>query len=613
MADNYMNSNNSQDELFKPVDVDKPNYIKVIGVGGGGGNAVNHMMEEGIQGVDFVLCNTDHQALLKSKVKTTVHLGKRELGAGNDPNIGREAAEMSREELEALMDDNTKMLFVTAGMGGGTGTGAAPVVAKMAKEKGILTVGIVTMPMEREGRRRKLQALAGIDELKKCVDTLILISTDKLRDQYGNMKLSEAFKKADDVLATAARGIAEIITVPGYVNVDFEDVKTVMKDSGKAIMGSGTAEGENRAEKAIKDAIHSPLLNDSNIEGAKNILLYITSGTNEVSLDEVDEILEIAQNACGNNSDVIWGNGTDESLGEALSVTLIATGFNHDAKPYSSVLAEKQAPDTPAQPKKVYDLSGKIKEDESPTPSKPASLAVGTIAATEVETIYPKKEQHEEKTVHSLFSSESPKVSEPLAREPLEGPTQPVESKVTEPVEGPTEPLKPQVPESVPEFVEGVEGPTEPIDDEPLFEPTIEPNPAPVQETPHTVHYEDERPIVKVFDNPFRTSSNDDDGFEITSRIITQEEAQAKAQQEIAVLEAKKAKETDPKEQLKKQRLRALSMNFRTAHGLEELENQPAYLRRNVDISHAEEGLSEYSASQNGISGENSYLHKNVD
>ena len=281
MAEDYMINQNAHDELFKPVDVEKPNYIKVIGVGGGGGNAVNHMMEEGIQGVDFVLCNTDHQALLKSRVKTTVHLGKRELGAGNDPNIGREAAEMSRDEIEALMDDNTKMLFVTAGMGGGTGTGAAPVVAKMAKDKGILTVGIVTMPMEREGRRRKLQALSGIEELKKCVDTLILISTDKLRDQYGNMKLSEAFKKADDVLATAARGIAEIITVPGYVNVDFEDVKTVMKDSGKAIMGSGVAEGEGRAEKAIKDAIHSPLLNDSNIEGAKNILLYITSGTND--------------------------------------------------------------------------------------------------------------------------------------------------------------------------------------------------------------------------------------------------------------------------------------------------------------------------------------------
>jgi cell division protein FtsZ len=620
MAEDYITNPNAQNELFKPVDVEKPNYIKVIGVGGGGGNAVNHMMEEGIQGVDFVLCNTDHQALLKSRVKTTVHLGKRELGAGNDPNIGREAAEMSRDELEALMDDDTKMLFVTAGMGGGTGTGAAPVVAKMAKDKGILTVGIVTMPMEREGRRRKLQALAGIDELKKCVDTLILISTDKLRDQYGNMKLSEAFKKADDVLATAARGIAEIITVPGYVNVDFEDVKTVMKDSGKAIMGSGVAEGENRAEKAIKDAIHSPLLNDSNIEGAKNILLYITSGTNEVSLDEVDEILEIAQNACGNNSDVIWGNGTDESLGEALSVTLIATGFNHDAKPYSAVLAEKQNPVNsvnPVQPKKVYDLSGKVKGETTETPKATeqsqkvegpvqlANLAVGSVAATEVEKVFPKEEQpvekHEEKTVHSLFTpvTEVPEPVEPKAVEPVETPTNVTEKpKAVEPVETPT----PTVEDNQPD------------DDTPLFEPTIEPTPAPVQETPRTVHYEEEKPVVRVFDNPFRSSgSNDDDGFEITSRIITQEEVQAKAEQEIAVLEAKKAKQADPKEQLKKQRLRALSMNFRTARGLEELENQPAYLRRNVEINQADEELSDYSASQNGISGENSYLHKNVD
>ena len=609
MAEDFITNPNDNNELFKPVDVEKPNYIKVIGVGGGGGNAVNHMMEEGIQGVDFVLCNTDHQALLKSRVKTTVHLGKRELGAGNDPNIGREAAEMSRGELEALMDDDTKMLFVTAGMGGGTGTGAAPVVAKMAKDKGILTVGIVTMPMEREGRRRKLQALAGIDELKKCVDTLILISTDKLRDQYGNMKLSEAFKKADDVLATAARGIAEIITVPGYVNVDFEDVKTVMKDSGKAIMGSGVAEGENRAEKAIKDAIHSPLLNDSNIEGAKNILLYITSGTNEVSLDEVDEILEIAQNACGNNSDVIWGNGTDESLGEALSVTLIATGFNHDAKSYSSVLAEKQNPANPAQPKKVYDLNGQVKESGSEAPAQPANLAVGSVAATEVEKVYPKEEQpvekHEEKTVHSLFTpvTETPEPVEPMV----------VESEVSKSVERPTNITeKPEVPEPV-------EGPTiediQPSDDTPLFEPTIDPTPAaPIQETPSSIHYEDERPVVRVFDNPFSSgSSGDDNGFEITSRIITQEEVQAKAEQEIAVLEAKKAKQTDPKEQLKKQRLRALSMNFRTARGLEELENQPAYLRRNVEIDQAEEGLSGYSASPKGISGENSYLHKNVD
>ena len=591
MADNYLNDN-AQDELFKPIGVEKPNYIKVIGVGGGGGNAVNHMMEEGIQGVDFVLCNTDHQALLKSRVKTTVHLGKRDLGAGNDPSIGREAAEMSRDEIDALLDEDTKMLFVTAGMGGGTGTGAAPVVAKLAKDKGILTVGIVTMPMEREGRRRKLQALAGIDELKKCVDTLILISTDKLRDQYGNMKLSEAFKKADDVLATAARGIAEIITVPGYVNVDFEDVKTVMKDSGKAIMGAGVAEGEDRAKKAIKDAIHSPLLNDSNIEGAKNILLYITSGSNEVSLDEVDEILEIAQNACGNNSDVIWGNGTDESLGEALSVTLIATGFNHDAKPYSAVIAEKQSPSNPAQPKKVYDLSGQVKEDVKPAPVQPAHPAVGSVAATEVEQAFTQGEQpvakNEEKTVHSLFTPEEPKSVEP-AEEPT--PTvEPEEEVVT-------------IDEVIVE------------DDTPLFEPAVDPAPAvPIQETPQTVRYDDERPVVRVFDNPFQTGSNDDEGFEITSRIMTKEETQAKAEQEIAVMEAKKAKETDPKEQLKKQRLRALSMNFRTARGLEELENQPAYLRRNVEISQSEDAdLSHYSTSQSGISSENSFLHDNVD
>jgi len=587
MAEEYTNKNNAQDELFKPVDLEKPNYIKVVGVGGGGGNAVNHMMEEGIQGVDFVLCNTDHQALLKSKVKTTVHLGKRELGAGNDPNIGREAAEMSRGELEALMDDNTKMVFVTAGMGGGTGTGAAPVVAKIAKDKGILTVGIVTMPMEREGRRRKLQALSGIDELKKCVDTLILISTDKLRDQYGNMKLSEAFKKADDVLATAARGIAEIITVPGYVNVDFEDVKTVMKDSGKAIMGSGTAEGEGRAEKAIKDAIHSPLLNDSNIEGAKNILLYITSGTNEVSLDEVDEILEIAQNACGNNSDVIWGNGTDESLGEALSVTLIATGFNHDAKPYSSVIAEKQNPSNPAQPKKVYDLNGQVKSEEQETTPQATHPAVGSVAATEVASVYPQEAQPE-RTVHSLFTPEEPKVSEPV-------------EQVSKPVE--------QVEEPAP-AIEDLQD----EDDTPLFDPAVDPTPAaPIQETPSAARHDDERPVVRIFDNPF-SSSGDDEGFEITSRIMTKEETQARTELLTAVMEAKKNKETDPKELLKKQRLRALSMNFRTARGLEELENQPAYLRRNVEINASDESdLSHYSTSESGISSENSFLHDNVD
>ncbi|MBQ3737554.1 MAG: cell division protein FtsZ [Bacteroidales bacterium] len=571
MDNNYTINTPNNDELFKPVNMEVPNYIKVIGVGGGGGNAVNHMMEEGIKGVDFILCNTDYQALMKSNVKTKVHLGKRDLGAGNDPRIGREAAEMSRGEIESILDEDTKMLFVTAGMGGGTGTGAAPVIAKIAKDRGILTVGIVTMPMEREGRRRKLQALSGIDELKACVDTLILISTDKLRDEYGNMRLSEAFKKADDVLTTAAKGIAEIITVPGYVNVDFEDVTTVMKDSGKAIMGTGVAEGENRAQRAIEDAIKSPLLNDSNIEGAKNILLYITSGSNEVTLDEVDDILEIAQNTCGNNSDVIWGNGTDESLGEALSVTLIATGFNHENKPNDWHSIEDHKKSTPSEPqnKKKYDLEGNlIGEPKLPpvvttvdTPKPQEAKVVEEPESKETET--PVNQQpEEEKVVHTLFSDEE---EEPLA----------------------------------------------PIDPEPIVETT--PTPMPTPEPTPIFHPEEEKPIVRIFDNPFR-STGEDDGFEITSHFITKEEVTAKAEQEVALMESKKAKQNDPKEELKKQRLRALSMNFRTQKGLEELENQPAYLRRNVDVSHSNQiDVSHYTTSKEGISGENPFLHDNVD
>jgi len=569
MEDQYNSTNGIGEELFRPAETTMPNYIKVVGVGGGGGNAVNHMMEEGIQGVDFILCNTDHQALMRSPIKAKVHLGKRDLGAGNDPNIGREAAEISKDEIKALLDDNTKMLFVTAGMGGGTGTGAAPVIARLAKDMGILTVGIVTMPMEREGRKRKMQALAGIDELKKCVDTLILISTDKLRDQYGNMKLSEAFRKADDVLTTAAKGIAEIITVPGYVNVDFEDVTTVMKDSGKAIMGSGRADGEGRAEKAIKAAIHSPLLNDSNIEGAKNILLYITSGTDEVSLDEVDEILEIAQNACGNNSDVIWGNGTDESLGNALSVTLIATGFNHDTIPDTTPThPEKRVEPRVNVEKKVHVLNEPETVDEVATPQPEAVKPQATIE-TPPEPVKPEpiaQPSTEERVVHSLFET--------------------IEE----------EPITDEIDE---------------IDDAPAV---VEPAPAPTAtETSSVTPREEEKPTVRVFSNPFQSDS-DDEGFEITSRIMTQEEVEAKAEQEVAVMEATKAKEVDPKEELRRQRLRALSINFRTQRGLEELESQPAYMRRDREITPiVDDDMSHYSTSSHGLSDENSYLHKNVD
>lgn len=309
----------------------RPSIIKVVGVGGGGCNAVNHMHSEGINGVDFVICNTDAQSLEISQVLNKVQLGKNltdGLGAGNEPSAGRNAAEESIEEIKEMFSGNTKMVFITAGMGGGTGTGAAPVIANIAREMGILTVGIVTIPFGFEGRKRKMQAEEGINQLRNSVDSLIIICNDKLREIHGDLKLSDAFAKADNVLTTAAKGIAEIITVTGYVNVDFEDVKTVMKDSGVAIMGIGTAEGENRAIKAAELALNSPLLNDNNIKGANNILLYISSGEHEISMDELTEITDYIQEEAGIGANIIWGNSTDPELGKRISVILVAAGFD---------------------------------------------------------------------------------------------------------------------------------------------------------------------------------------------------------------------------------------------------------------------------------------------
>jgi cell division protein FtsZ len=309
---------------------DSKSIIKVIGVGGGGSNAVNYMYEQGIIGVDFAICNTDNQALNLSKVPFKIQLGPSLTdgrGAGSKPIVGREACVESIDEVKHFFEDSTKMLFVTAGMGGGTGTGAAPVIAKAAREQDILTVGIVTLPFTFEGRRRAVHATEGLDELKKNVDTLIVISNDKLREIYGNLSLGDAFSKADDILSTAAKGIAEIITVPGYVNVDFEDVNTVMRDSGVAVMGTACLEGEDRAIRAVEQALQSPLLKENDIGGAQHILLNITSGTKEVTMDEVFEITEYVQEEAGLGTNLIWGNCFDETLGDKISVTVIATGF----------------------------------------------------------------------------------------------------------------------------------------------------------------------------------------------------------------------------------------------------------------------------------------------
>ncbi|MFD0933516.1 cell division protein FtsZ [Psychroflexus salinarum] len=324
----------SQQE-FENISFDLPknqsNVIKVIGVGGGGSNAINHMFSQGIKGVDFVICNTDAQALENSPVPTKIQLGvdlTEGLGAGANPDIGKQAAEESREDLKGLLSTNTKMVFITAGMGGGTGTGAAPVIARLAKEMDILTVGIVTIPFQFEGRTRNEQAQLGVEELRSNVDSLIVINNNKLREVYGNLGFKSGFSKADEVLATASRGIAEVITHHYTQNIDLRDAKTVLSNSGTAIMGSAVASGTNRSQIAIEKALDSPLLNDNKIKGAQNVLLLIVSGTDEITLDEIGEINDHIQAEAGNSANIIMGVGDDESLEDSISVTVIATGFN---------------------------------------------------------------------------------------------------------------------------------------------------------------------------------------------------------------------------------------------------------------------------------------------
>ncbi|WKN33614.1 cell division protein FtsZ [Porifericola rhodea] len=333
--------------------------IKVVGVGGGGSNAVNHMYNQGIKDVEFIICNTDAQALETSPVPSKLQIGgelTRGLGAGANPEKGKAAAIESKEDIRELLSTDTRMLFITAGMGGGTGTGAAPEIAKVARELGILTVGIVTQPFGFEGKKKQRAAEEGIRELRNNCDTVIVILNDKLREVYGNLTLTNAFAQADNILTTAAKSIAEIITVPGYINVDFEDVKTVMAGSGAAVMGSAKAEGEHRAMRAAEEALSSPLLDDKNIQGARKILLSIRSGEQaEMQMDELTEITDHIQTEAGDEAEVIFGHGIDETLGDAIMVTVIATGFTNDPEPTDE-----------EETKRVYDLdsSQRIKKED---------------------------------------------------------------------------------------------------------------------------------------------------------------------------------------------------------------------------------------------------------
>lgn len=385
---------------------EQSSILKVIGIGGGGGNAVNHMYSQNIEGVNFIICNTDAQAIAQSNVPNKVQLGPhltQGLGAGANPEIGRQATEESLEELKSMLEVNTKMAFITAGMGGGTGTGGAPIISKICKDLGILTVGIVTTPFAYEGRKRQLQAEEGIKNMKQYVDTLLVISNDKLRHQFGNLKMREAFAKADNVLATAAKCITDVINSTGQINVDFADVCTVMRNGGRAILGNAAFEGENRAQLAIEEALNSPLLNDNDIRGAKWILININSaeGEHEFTMDEVDTIQNYLLSHAGENTDVILGMGYDNTLEKKIGVTLIATGFEHRDSFYAPMETAKEEP----KPEKILMILG---EQPVALPSEPVvQVLADPLAPTLVdESPMPQMQDSEQdmSVMHTLFS-----------------------------------------------------------------------------------------------------------------------------------------------------------------------------------------------------------------
>ena len=410
--------------------------IKVIGVGGGGSNAVKHMHKQGIKDVEFIICNTDHQALQSSTVPNKLQIGvdlTEGLGAGAKPERGRQAALESKEQIRELLNHGTKMLFITAGMGGGTGTGAAPVIAQVAQELGILTVGIVTAPFMFEGKKKRLQAELGIKELSEHCDTVLVILNDKLPQIYGNLTMSAAFAKADTVLTTAAKSIAEIITVTADVNVDFEDVKTVMKDSGAAVMGSSMTEGENRARRAAEEALNSPLLNNTDIQGAQKILLSIMSGAeHELEMDELTEITEYIQEKAGQDAEMIFGHGIDDTLGQNIRVTVIATGFARDAHSINTPGASSHPETVPvaAAPAEVT--------------SAPAASAAPTAGSTSAPFV-PSFGSSSPEPARVTFDLNGPSAhnAPPLAGIPASAPTEPVLTSTPAPAPTPENRTRP--------------------------------------------------------------------------------------------------------------------------------------------------------------------------
>ena len=540
---------------------EQSSIIKVIGVGGGGSNAVNHMYRQGIKGVDFIVCNTDHQALDISPVPTKIPLGQsltEGRGAGSIPEIGKNAAIEDLEEIKEILAKNTKMIFVTAGMGGGTGTGAAPVIAQTARDMGILTVGIITVPFTFEGRKRRTQAEDGIEQMRDAVDTLLVINNDKLREMFGNLSLVNAFEQADDVLAIAAKGIAEVISVTGQINVDFNDVNTVMKDSGVAIMGSAEAEGEDRATKCVEQALSSPLLNDNNIEGATYVLLNITYGDKAVLMDEISDITDYIQEEAGSTADVIWGHGHDETLGEKLCVTIIATGFKTTPHTGLSFKAPK---------KKRMNL-----EDERPTEiTQEIESPVGEETIITVDKEPQPVEDVDETTTKKYFLEEE------------------------------------EVDHSIAEEKENSQILTESNTDyvAPIPSPELEKNDGKIRFLLEDDEVEDE---VSEKEIELKVDQNVEESISFQS------------QEENKLNEAKEIID----ERL--ERIKKATQKLRSPLGLNEMENVPAYKRRNIELDDvnpsSESEVSKYTLwesegddgeKRTGLSDNNSFLHDNVD
>ena len=549
--------------------------IKVIGVGGGGNNAVNHMYKLGIVGVDFINCNTDLQVLEASTVPY-IRFGTAGTGAGSNPEVGKLLAEASKSEIDSMLDKYTQMVFIVAGMGGGTGTGGAPVVAAAAKSKGILTVAIVTEPFEMEGPRRMEQAHRGIEELRSLVDVLLVIKNEKLLEQYGKLKLTEAYHKVDDVMANAAKSIAEIITVRGYVNVDLEDVKTVMRNSGTAIMGIGVAQGEDRAAMVVEEALNSPLLNNIDIRGSKELLLYITYGENEIDMEEMRDITELVHERTGNNAHLILGHGYDERLGENIAVSIIATGFGMSEVRKTPVppvipgyqrpedIVQPQQPQQPEKDKVVHPLENDTVIDNNP----PAPIDKTPI-------------------IEPIISEE--------------------QNEITDETEGAILDMQVIVKEEEPE--------PNPIFHQQILQPDI---PAPSE----VLAAEYARQPMKVFvvgdddeyylsETPDFSANNQPDTTPLTMRSVQETSTYPQTEPNVA----------DHLSKHRNEKLRSFTLHPRTPEMSETIMEEPAYRRRNVQFELADHSSESHASNYNIFAGEdgkpmflkNQFLHENVD